>query len=62
MSFKNDFYPESKFGGFSNIDGTLSYYSHVNALIASSSIVLEVGCRRGIYVQHLVVFRWIKSS
>lgn len=57
MSYKNDFYPESKFGGFSNIDGTIAFYSRVNALLASSSIVLDVGCGRGIYNEDLVILR-----
>lgn len=57
MSYKNDFYPESKFGGFSNIDGTIAFYSRVNALLTSSSIVLDVGCGRGIYHQDLVISR-----
>jgi len=57
MSYKNDFYPESKFGGFSNIDGTIAFYSRVNALLASSSNVLDVGCGRGIYIDDLVILR-----
>jgi SAM-dependent methyltransferase len=57
MSYKNDFYPESKFGGFSNIDGTIAFYSRINALLASTSIVLDVGCGRGIYDQDLVIWR-----
>jgi len=57
MSYKNYFYPESKFGGFSNIDGTIAFYTRVNALLASSSIILDVGCGRGIYTKDLVIMR-----
>jgi SAM-dependent methyltransferase len=57
MLYQNDFYPESKFGGFSNIDGTIVFYSHVNALLASSSIVVDVGCGRGVYKEDSVIFR-----
>lgn len=57
MSYKNDFSPESKFGGFSNIDGTIAFYTRVNPLLASSSIVLDVGCGRGIYNKDLVILR-----
>jgi len=41
------FYPESRFGGFSDVDGTIAFYSHVRAMLASESIVLDVGCGRG---------------
>jgi SAM-dependent methyltransferase len=57
MSFKNDFYPESKFGGFSNIDGTIAFYSRVNALLDSCTIVLDVGCGKGIYSDDPVILR-----
>lgn len=57
MSFEDDFYPESRFGGFTNIDGTINFYTRVNALLISSSIVLDVGCGRGIYVHDPVLAR-----
>lgn len=41
------FYPESCFGGFSDIDGTVQFYSRVNALLRSHMTVLDVGCGRG---------------
>jgi SAM-dependent methyltransferase len=49
MSFQSDFYPESRFGGFTNIDGTIAFYTRVNALLTPASIVLDVGCGRGMY-------------
>ena len=57
MSYKNDFYPESKFGGFSNIDGTIAFYTRVNALLAPSFVVLDVGCGRGMYNEDPVNLR-----
>jgi SAM-dependent methyltransferase len=41
------FYPESSFGGFADIDGTVVFYSRVNALVQPSFIVLDFGCGRG---------------
>jgi SAM-dependent methyltransferase len=41
------FYPESIFGGFSDIDGTVVFYSRVHALMRSDMTVLDVGCGRG---------------
>lgn len=42
------FYPESRFGGFSNVDGTISFYSRVQALVSPDANVLDVGCGRGV--------------
>lgn len=42
-------YPESRFGGFSDVDGTMIFYSRVKALVDSRSRVLDVGCGRGAY-------------
>jgi len=57
MPHKNVFYPESKFGGFSNIDGTLAFYLRVNALLVPSSIVLDFGCGRGGYQEDPILIR-----
>lgn len=51
------FYPESKFGGFSDIDGTLIFYSMVNSLIQSSDIILDIGCGVGISAKDPIHFR-----
>jgi SAM-dependent methyltransferase len=42
------FYPESRFGGFTDIDGTVAFYPRVNALAASKDVVLDFGCGQGI--------------
>ena len=49
MDYTGSFYPESKFGGFTDINGHIVFYTRVNALIASASVVLDVGCGRGAY-------------
>jgi SAM-dependent methyltransferase len=41
------FYPESRFGGFTDIDGTLAFYLRVNALATSKDVVLDFGCGQG---------------
>ena len=46
------YYPESRFGGFTDIDGTIAFYIRVQALLEPSSIVLDVGCGRGAYAEH----------
>src|SRR2546423_1736779 len=47
MSYQNIYYPESRFGGFTSVDGTIAFFIRVNSLIKSSSVVLDVGCGRG---------------
>jgi SAM-dependent methyltransferase len=42
------YYPESRFGGFSDVDGTVLFYFRARALIEASSVVLDVGCGRGV--------------
>ncbi len=39
-------YPESRFGGFTHLDGTLAFYLRVNALLPAEGVVLDVGCGR----------------
>jgi SAM-dependent methyltransferase len=49
MSFLEDYYPESKFGGFSDVDGTITFYSRINALTTNLSVVVDFGCGTGTY-------------
>lgn len=49
MTFKEIFYPESRFGGFSDIDGTIAFFQRINSLIDETSTVLDVGCGAGSY-------------
>ena len=51
------FYPESRFGGFSDVDGSVAFYTRVNALLRPESVVLDLGCGRGAQVEDAVAFR-----
>jgi len=57
MNNQEKFYPESKFGGFTSIDGTIAFFNRVNALLDPSFVVLDVGCGRGEYQEDSVIFR-----
>lgn len=57
MDYKSIYYPESKFGGFTDVDGTIAFYIRVNSLISPSSVVLDVGCGRGAYAEDPVSIR-----
>ena len=57
MNNQEKFYPESKFGGFTAIDGTIAFFNRVNALLDPSFVVLDVGCGRGEYRDDPVIFR-----
>jgi SAM-dependent methyltransferase len=51
------FYPESRFGGFTQIDGTVAFYARVQALVRPDSVVIDFGCGRGAYTDDPVPFR-----
>jgi SAM-dependent methyltransferase len=51
------FYPESSFGGFSDIDGAIAFYARINALIKSSFRIVDFGCGRGVTSEDPVIFR-----
>ena len=51
------FYPESRFGGFTDIDGNVAFYSRVNALLQPSFVVVDFGCGRGTHQDDAVIFR-----
>lgn len=57
MNSKERFYPEARFGGFTDIDGTVAFFNRVNSLIDYSSVVLDVGCGRGAYSEDPVPLR-----
>lgn len=57
MRYLNIYYPESKFGGFTDVDGTITFYMRVNALLSASVLVADVGCGRGAYAEDPVSFR-----
>lgn len=57
MPLLTDFYPEARFGGFTDVDGTLVFYRRVHALLAPDSVVLDFGCGRGAYQDDPVPLR-----
>jgi len=57
MNWQEKYYPESKFGKFTDIDGTIAFYARVNALLSANSVVLDVGCCRGAHQEDPVQFR-----
>jgi SAM-dependent methyltransferase len=57
IDLQQRFYPESRFGGYSDIDGTVVFYSRVNSLLTQESVVVDLGCGRGNYRDDQVQFR-----
>lgn len=57
MGLLEAYYQEARYGGYSDVDGTVCFYQRVNALLAPSSVVLDVGCGRGAYVDDPVPVR-----
>jgi len=57
VKHKERFYPESRFGGFTDVDGTIAFYARVQSLVDSRSVVLDVGCGRGAQAEDPVGFR-----
>lgn len=47
MDYKSYFYPESRFGGFTDIDGTIAFYLRVRALAYAQRKIVDIGCGRG---------------
>lgn len=57
MELKRKVYPESRFGGYTNIDGTIAFYLRVNALLDPAATVIDVGCGRGAYGEDAIPIR-----
>lgn len=47
LTLQERVYPESRFGGFTRIDGTVAFLGRVRSLLAPGQLVLDVGCGRG---------------
>ena len=41
------FHPEVRFGGFTDIDGTVRFYVRVQELLSPDAVAIDVGCGRG---------------
>ena len=50
-------YPESRFGGFTAVDGTIAFYARVQSLLTPFSVVLDFGCGRGAHDEDRVGLR-----
>lgn len=46
-SVEEKFYPEVRFGGFTDIDGTVLFYLRVKSLLEQGDTVIDFGCGRG---------------
>lgn len=46
---KSEFYPESNFGGYTDTDGTVAFYTRVNQLARPSDTLIDFGCGRAAY-------------
>lgn len=46
-AISNRVYPETEFGGYSRVDGTVEFYSRVQALMPNQCRTLDIGCGRG---------------
>ena len=55
--YTESFYPESLFGGFTQADGTVAFYSRINALIEPSFVLVDFGCGRGQHAEDQVGMR-----
>jgi 2-polyprenyl-3-methyl-5-hydroxy-6-metoxy-1,4-benzoquinol methylase len=54
------YYPESAFGGYSRVDGTVPFFTRVQALARPEMTVLDVGCGRGAVADRLEKSPWEK--
>ncbi len=52
MDLIRKYYPESEFGGFTDVDGNIIFHTRVNALIEPHMVFLDVGCANGAHRLH----------
>jgi SAM-dependent methyltransferase len=51
------YYPESRFGGYTDLDGTVVFHTRVNSLVTKDTIAVDVGCGRGQHQEDRVELR-----
>jgi len=49
-------FPETEFGGFTRCNGTVAFYTRVDALLKPTDVVLDIGCGRGAHAEHPVPY------
>lgn len=47
-SLKEIYYPESSFGGYSRVDGTMAFFTRIQSIARPEMTALDVGCGRGV--------------
>jgi SAM-dependent methyltransferase len=52
MDLMRKYYPESEFGGFTDVDATIIFHTRVQALIEPHMVLLDVGCGNGAHCHH----------
>lgn len=57
MSFEDQFYPEHRFGGYTDVDGTVAFYGRIQAIAEPDHVVLDLGCGRAAHQEDPVRFR-----
>ncbi|MGO9338930.1 MAG: class I SAM-dependent methyltransferase [Terracidiphilus sp.] len=57
IDYRSQFYPEERFGGFTDADAAVAFYTRVNALAQPSFKVVDFGCGRGGRGDDPVVYR-----
>jgi SAM-dependent methyltransferase len=50
-------YPEVAIGGFTRCDGTIAFYTRVQALVSPEASLLELGCGRGLHQDDPCAYR-----
>lgn len=54
------YYPESQFGGYSRVDGTIPFFGRIQSLAQPQMVVLDVGCGRGNAAERFATNPWEK--
>jgi SAM-dependent methyltransferase len=54
---RETFHPEIAFGGFSDVDRRVAFFTRVQALLQPAFVVVDAGCGRGVHAQNPVRFR-----
>lgn len=57
LTLQQQCYPETHFGGFSRVDGTVAFFTRVQALLHGARVVVDVGCGRGVRREDPCAFR-----